>query len=83
VINGTKKTTYLYLGDQWDSISLWESRYIWLPLEVDEEKKSVELKWYDVYDLDVKTGEVTPIDGITYYGKYATTTGDAFHQEAK
>ena len=43
------------MGDQWDSISLWESRYIWLPLEIDEEKKSVELKWYDVYDLDVKT----------------------------
>ena len=81
-INGTKKTTYLYMGDQWDSISLWESRYIWLPLEIDEEKKSVELKWYDVYDLDVKTGEVTAINGTTYYGKDATTTGDAYHQEA-
>ncbi|KAI2481271.1 Galactan 13-beta-galactosidase [Pyrenophora tritici-repentis] len=81
-INGTKKTTYLYMGDQWDSISLWESRYIWLPLEIDEEKKSVELKWYDVYDLDLKTGEVTPIDGTTYYNKDATTIGDAYHQEA-
>ncbi|CAA9966953.1 hypothetical protein CFE70_010388 [Pyrenophora teres f. teres 0-1] len=81
-INGTKKTTYLYMGDQWDSISLWESRYIWLPLEIDEEKKSVELKWYDVYDLDLETGEVTPISGTTYYNKDATTTGGAYHQEA-
>ena len=69
MINGTKKTTYLYLGDQWDSISLWESRYIWLPLEVDEEKKSVELKWYDIYDLDVKTGEVTAINMIAFQNK--------------
>ncbi|KAI5375164.1 hypothetical protein AA0117_g9410 [Alternaria alternata] len=81
-INGTKKTTYIYMGDQWDSNSLWESRYIWLPLEIDEEKKSVELKWYDVWDLDVETGEVTAINGTTYYGKDATTTGEAYHQEA-
>jgi hypothetical protein len=81
-INGTKKTTYLYLGDQWDSISLWESRYIWLPLSIDEDKKSLELQWHDVYDLDVKTGEVTPINGTTYSSKNATTSGDAFHQEA-
>lgn len=27
-IGGSKKTAYLYLGDQWDSNSLWESRYI-------------------------------------------------------
>ncbi|OAL54084.1 Arabinanase/levansucrase/invertase [Pyrenochaeta sp. DS3sAY3a] len=81
-INGTKKTTYLYMGDQWDSISLWESRYIWLPMEIDEEKKSLAVKWHDVYDLDVKTGEVTPINGTTYYGKDATTTGNAFLQEA-
>lgn len=70
------------MGDQWDSISLWESRYIWLPMEIDEEKKSLAVKWHDVYDLDVKTGEVTPINGTTYYGKDATTTGDAFLQEA-
>lgn len=81
-INGTKKTTHLYLGDQWDSISLWESRYIWLPIEIDEDKKSLELKWHDIYDLDVKTGEVTPINGTTYYSKDAVTSGAAFHQEA-
>jgi hypothetical protein len=81
-INGTKQTTYLYLGDQWDSISLWESRYIWLPLCVDEDKKSISVEWHDIYDLDVKTGEVTPIQGTTYYSKDAITSGDAFHQEA-
>ncbi|QDS69413.1 hypothetical protein FKW77_005091 [Venturia effusa] len=81
-IKGTEQTTYLYLGDQWDSVSLWESRCIWLPMEIDEEKKSLKLQWHDVYDLNVKTGKVTPITGTTYYGKDATTTGNAFKQEA-
>jgi hypothetical protein len=81
-INGTKKTTYLYLGDQWDSISLWESRYIWLPLEIDEDKKTITAVWHDVYDLDVATGEITPINGTTYFAANATTTGAAYLQEA-
>lgn len=52
-IEGTKKTTYLYIGDQWDSNSLWESRYIWLPVDIDERKKTLEVQWHDVYDLNV------------------------------
>jgi hypothetical protein len=52
-VNGTKQTTHLYMGDQWDSNSLWESRNVWLPLEVDEEKGSIEVLWHDIFDLDV------------------------------
>lgn len=58
------------------------TRYIWLPLEINEEDKSLDLVWHDVYDLDVETGEVTPINGTTYLNQVATTTGDAWHQEA-
>lgn len=81
-INGTKKTTHLYLGDQWDSNSLWESRYIWLPMEIDDKKKTLELVWHDVYDLDVKTGEWAPVKGTTYLAVDAKTAGKAFKQEA-
>ncbi|KXJ90315.1 galactan 1,3-beta-galactosidase-like protein [Microdochium bolleyi] len=81
-IKGTKKTTWLYVGDQWDSNSLWESRYIWLPMEIDDEKKDLALNWHDVYDLDVVTGEWTDVKGTTYYGKDASTAGNAFKQEA-
>ncbi|KAK8066406.1 galactan-beta-galactosidase [Apiospora hydei] len=81
-IRGTKKTTYLYLGDQWDSNSLWESRYIWLPMRIDDEKKDLQIEWHDVYDLDVKTGDWKPVKGETYFGKNATTKGNAFKQEA-
>ena len=33
-IVGSECTTYLYMGDQWDLRSVWDSRYIWLPLTV-------------------------------------------------
>ncbi|KAL4744498.1 hypothetical protein BDW72DRAFT_188372 [Aspergillus terricola var. indicus] len=81
-IDGTKKTTYLYLGDQWDSNSLWESRYIWLPLQIDERKKTLAVEWHDVYDLNVKTGEWRSIKGKTYTASKAKTRGDAYLQEA-
>ncbi|KAF2111992.1 glycoside hydrolase family 43 protein [Lophiotrema nucula] len=81
-IKGSKKTTYLYIGDQWDSNSLWESRYIWLPMTIDDRKKDLSVDWYDVYDLDVKTGEFTPIEGKTYYASDAEVAGSAFKQEA-
>ncbi|ETS85142.1 hypothetical protein PFICI_03167 [Pestalotiopsis fici W106-1] len=81
-IVGSKQTTYLYIGDQWDSNSLWESRYIWLPLNIDDSKKHLSIEWYDVYDLDVKTGEWSVVEGKTYYSKNALASGNAYHQEA-
>ncbi|KAL0062875.1 hypothetical protein AAF712_010195 [Marasmius tenuissimus] len=81
-IEGDQKTTHLYLGDQWDSNSLWESRYIWLPMEIDDEKGDLRLVWHDVYDLNVVSGEWTVPEGITYYGKDAKVNGKAFKQEA-
>lgn len=38
---------------QWDSNTLWESRYIWLPMEIDEAKRTLDLVWHDIYDLNV------------------------------
>uniref|UniRef100_A0A0W0F4C7 Galactan-beta-galactosidase n=1 Tax=Moniliophthora roreri TaxID=221103 RepID=A0A0W0F4C7_MONRR len=81
-IEGSKKTTYLYLGDQWDMNSLWESRYIWLPMNIDEMKGTLELVWNDVYDLNIESGEWRAIEGKTYLGKDAIVNGSAFKQEA-
>ncbi|RDW84775.1 glycoside hydrolase family 43 protein [Coleophoma cylindrospora] len=81
-IKGAKKTTHLYLGDQWDSNSLWESRYIWLPMEIDDNKKTLDIVWHDVYDLNVESGEVAPITGKPYYANEAHVNGSAFKQEA-
>ncbi|KAG7094031.1 hypothetical protein E1B28_007653 [Marasmius oreades] len=79
---GDKQTTHLYIGDQWDANSLWESRYIWLPMDIDDEKGELKLVWNDVYELDIHTGEWRVPEGTVYYGKNAKVNGNAFKQEA-
>ncbi|GAB7362428.1 hypothetical protein MBLNU230_g2750t1 [Neophaeotheca triangularis] len=79
---GTKSTTYLYMGDQWDDVSLWESRYIWLPMAINDTTGTLEVLWYDVYDLNLETGEYTPIEGEPYYAYDGEVTGAARLQEA-
>ncbi|KAJ5004318.1 hypothetical protein K4K48_010152 [Colletotrichum sp. SAR 10_66] len=81
-IKGSKATTYLYMADQWDMLSLWESRNVWLPIEIDEKSGSLKVVWHDVYDLDVKTGVWKPVRGKTYTSRYAKTSGSAHLQEA-
>ncbi|CAH0016154.1 unnamed protein product [Clonostachys rhizophaga] len=81
-INGTKQTTYLYMADQWDGNSIWESRNVWLPMDIDDDKGKLEVKWHDIYDLNVKTGEWEPVEGKEYPAAEAKTTGGAYLQEA-
>lgn len=33
-IVGTKATTVMYMGDRWTPPNLWNSRYIWMPLQI-------------------------------------------------
>jgi hypothetical protein len=51
-------------------------------MTIDDRKKDLSVEWHDVYDLDVKTGEVTPIRGTTYPASNVKLAGDAFLQEA-
>lgn len=51
-------------------------------MAIDEKKKSLQLEWHDVYDLNVKTGEYRGIKGKTYQATAATTAGAAWKQEA-
>jgi hypothetical protein len=51
-------------------------------MNIDDEKKDLSLEWYDIYDLDVESGEWCAVKGTTYYGKDANTADGAFKQEA-
>lgn len=33
-IHGTQATTIIYMGDRWTPANLWNSRYIWMPLQI-------------------------------------------------
>lgn len=52
---GTKTTSVIFMGDIWRPESQWDSRYLWMPLEIGSGKMSLPQprKW----TLDVATGE--------------------------
>jgi hypothetical protein len=54
-IVGTKKTTVLYMGDRWKPDELWDSRYIWMPLEIGGGK--MRLPEPKPFHINVHTGE--------------------------
>jgi hypothetical protein len=54
-IVGSKKTTVLFMGDIWKPERLWDSRYLWMPLEFKD--GTLRLPPPQPWELDVKTGE--------------------------
>lgn len=51
---GTEKTTVIFLGDQWRPDAQWDSRYLWMPLEIGAGR--LWLPEPREWTLDVKTG---------------------------
>lgn len=54
---GTKKTTVIFMGDIWKPDNQYDSRYLWMPLEIGDGK--LWLPDPKPWKIDVKTGEVT------------------------
>jgi F5/8 type C domain/Glycosyl hydrolases family 43 len=61
-VRGTKATTYIYAGDRWKDPELGDSKYIWLPIQVNGTK--LKLDAYDAWQLNVTTGEWSVNDGF-------------------
>ena len=51
---GSKKTTVLFTGDIWKPDAQWDSRYLWMPLEVGEGK--LWLPTPQPFSINVKKG---------------------------
>jgi Glycosyl hydrolases family 43 len=54
-IAGSKKTTVIFMGDVWKPRELWDSRYLWMPLEMIN--GAMHLPSPQPWTLNVKTGE--------------------------
>lgn len=52
---GTKTTTVIFIGDVWKPQAQWDSRYLWMPLEIGNGK--LRLPEPKEWTLDVVTGE--------------------------
>ena len=55
-ITGRRTTTVLYMGDRWKPKELWDSRYIWMPVEIGAGR--MRLPEPQPFHIDVRTGEV-------------------------
>ena len=54
---GKKTTTVIFMADQWEPKTLWDSRYLWMPLEIDNGK--LHLPPPRPWTIHIKTGKVT------------------------
>jgi hypothetical protein len=52
---GAKKTTVVFMGDVWKPQTQWDSRYLWMPLELGSGK--LHLPEPKPWSLDLETGE--------------------------
>lgn len=59
-IAGSKNTTVLFLGDIWKPDTQWDSRYLWMPLEIGNGK--LWLPNPQPFSLNIKTGEITFVE---------------------
>lgn len=75
---GSKKTTYIYMGDSWDSKGGPDSNYVWLPMTVDTANKKITLDYHAQWKIDVNTGEVSvPSQKRRYEAEEAQIVGRA------
>lgn len=54
-VAGTKSTTVVFMADIWKPKTQWDSRYLWMPLEIGDGK--LRLPAPKPWTLDVETGE--------------------------
>lgn len=54
-IQGTRKTSVIFMGDLWHPKALWDSRYLWMPVKVSN--GAMHLPEPQPWALNIKTGE--------------------------
>jgi len=55
-VEGTKDTTVIFMADQWKPRAQWDSRYLWMPLQIGDGK--LWLPEPKRWSIEIKTGKV-------------------------
>jgi Glycosyl hydrolases family 43 len=55
-----QKNAFVFMADRWKQWDLPDSRYVWLPVEFNEDGKPV-LRWYDHWTLNTTTPPKPPV----------------------
>ncbi|WP_293313761.1 RICIN domain-containing protein [Pedobacter sp. UBA5917] len=66
-VQGSSKTTFLYLGDRWNNGNFSTSRLVILPLTVSG--TSVSLPWYDQWSINTSTGSTSSSPAVSFNGQ--------------
>ncbi len=51
---------FIYMGDRWFRENLQDSRYIWLPINLDSEAHTLTMEWKDEWTLEEEFGVTLP-----------------------
>lgn len=66
---------YVYIGDRWFPNDLKDSRYIWLPLNFDAQKKTISMEWKDswsfeeVFEEPIHSADKSDLAALITYAK--------------
>ncbi|KAJ6459031.1 Arabinanase/levansucrase/invertase [Mycena sanguinolenta] len=79
VISGTSTTTYIFLGDVWDSTGSDASNYEWLPITVSDSTHTLTLQDFAMWTVNPTTGVVTSngFANTTFHAADAIVSGSA------
>ncbi len=72
-VQGSSATTYMFLGDRWNSSNLTDSRYVWEPLTING--TTVSMTCYTSWTIDAVTGVWGGGTSPTYYTLKARHSG--------
>jgi hypothetical protein len=80
-IQGSKATTYVYVGDRWQDPDLVSSKYIFLPLKISG--TSLTLDYYERWQLNLTTGNWSTDDGFLPQGDWKVLYVDSEEKNAE
>ena len=58
-VQGSRATTYVFMADRWKGWNLPDSRYVFLPIQFEQDGGIVPLEWGDSWTIDAAMGECT------------------------
>ncbi|OTA54688.1 carbohydrate-binding module family 35 protein [Hypoxylon sp. EC38] len=75
-VKGSQKTTYIYMGDAWDSKGGASSNYVWAPLNINSGAHTATIDYHLMWKVDVNTGVVSyPSTQKRYEAEHAVLSG--------
>jgi hypothetical protein len=62
-VSGTKDTTVVFMADKWNPAAQWDSRYVWMPVEIGDGRLWVPQP--KPWTINIKTGKWKFVETIT------------------